>query len=134
MQCREFLQAAAEVVGAAAGDVPAAEMTAPTEPATEVDRQRRGGAVGLRGSAQAPTHPLKAGERRIDALYEVPSGTVETYRVDYGGVPFGFEVSTDATGFVRTRMKISAEQAEVLAVDLLEQVRAVGRKQRVDRA
>jgi hypothetical protein len=59
----------------------------------------------------------------LDALCENPIGTVETYAVNPSGIPLGFEVSTDNES-VGTLVHLSVEQAEALAVDLLEQAHA----------
>ena len=119
MQRREFLQAAAAVAGAAAGDVPDIEIADQQnrllELATRDDAERW-----AYETAQNLAH-VRSGlvNAELDALCEEPSGTVETYSVGRGGVPLGFEVSTDDGESVGTLVHLSAEQAEALAVDLL---------------
>jgi hypothetical protein len=124
MNRREFLQAAAAVAGAAAGDVPDAEIVA------QQDRL-----LGIAGRAESErwayeTHRNLAHVRcglvnaELDALCEQPGGRVETHPTMGHGVPLGFEVSTDDDESVGTLVHLSAEQAEALAVDLLEQAHA----------
>lgn len=60
----------------------------------------------------------------LDALCDNPNGIIETHVVGRGGIPLGFEVSTDDDESVGTLVNLSAEQAEALAVDLLEQAHA----------
>jgi hypothetical protein len=124
MQRREFLQAAAAVAGAAAGDVPDAEITAQQNRLLELadrDDAERWAYETTRNLAHVRSGLVNA---ELDALCEEPTGTVETYSVGRGGVPLGFEVSTDNDESVGTLVHLSAEQAEALAVDLLEQAHA----------
>ena len=124
MQRREFLQAAAAVAGAAAGDVPDAEITAQQNRLLELadrDDADRWAYETTRNLAHVRSGLVNA---ELDALCEEPTGTVETYSVGRGGVPLGFEVSTDNDESVGTLVHLSAEQAEALAVDLLEQAHA----------
>lgn len=124
MQRREFLQATAAVAGAAAGDVPDTEITAQQNRLLELaDRaeDERWAYETTRNLAHVRSGLVNA---ELDALCEEPSGTIETYSVGRHGVPLGFEVSTDDDESVGTLVHLSAEQAEALAVDLLEQAHA----------
>jgi hypothetical protein len=124
MQRREFLQAAAAVAGAAAGDVPDAEITAQQNRLLELadrDDAERWAYETTCNLAHVRSGLVNA---ELDALCEEPTGTVETYSVGRGGIPLGFEVSTDDDESVGTLVHLSAEQAEALAVDLLEQAHA----------
>jgi hypothetical protein len=124
MHRREFLQAAAAVAGAAAGDVPDAEITAQQNRLLELaDRaeDERWAYETTRNLAHVRSGLVNT---ELDALSEEPIGTVETYSVGRSGVPLGFEVSTDGDESVGTLVHLSAEQAEGLAVDLLEQAHA----------
>lgn len=124
MQRCEFLQAAAAVAGAAAGDVPNSEITAQQNRLLELaDRtnDERWSYETTRNFAHVRSGLVNA---ELDALCEEPSGTVETYSVGRGGVPLGFEVTTNDNKSVGTLVHLSAEQAEALAVDLLEQAHA----------
>jgi hypothetical protein len=124
MQRREFLQAAAAVAGAAAGDVPDAEITAQQNRLLQLadrDDAERWAYETTRNLAHVRSGLVNA---ELDALCEEPTGTVEIYSVGRGGVPLGFEVSTDDDESVGTLVHLSAEQAEALAVDLLEQAHA----------
>ena len=124
MQRREFLQAAAAVAGAAAGDVPDTEITAQENRLLELaDRaeDERWAYETSRNLAHVRSGLVNA---ELDALCEEPGGTIETYTVGRHGVPLDFEVSTDDNESVGTLVHLSAEQAEALAVDLLEQAHA----------
>ncbi|MFY4814547.1 hypothetical protein ACOJIV_17890 [Haloarcula sp. AONF1] len=124
MQRREFLQAAAAVAGAAAGDVPDTEITAQQNRLLELaDRaeDERWAYETTRNLAHVRSGLVNA---ELAALCEEPSGTIETYSVGRHGVPLGFEVSTDDNESVGTLVHLPAEQAEALAVDLLEQAHA----------
>lgn len=116
MQRREFLQAAA-------GDVPDAEITAQQNRLLQlVDRDDA-----ERWAYETPWNlaHVRSGlvNAELDALCEEPNGTAETYSVGRGSVPLGFEVSTDEES-VGTLVHLSADQAEALAVDLLEHAHA----------
>ena len=124
MQRREFLQVAAAVAGAAAGDVPDIEIADQQNRLLELadrDDAERWAYQTTRNLAHVRSGLVNA---ELDALCEQPTGTVETYSVGRGGVPLGFEVSTDDDESVGTLVHLSAEQAEALAVDLLEQAHA----------
>jgi hypothetical protein len=124
MQRRQFLAAAAAVAGTAAGDVPDAEITGQQNRLLELadrDDAERWAYETTRNLAHVRSGLVNA---ELDALCEEPTGTVETYSVGRGGVPLGFEVSTDDDESVGTLVHLSAEQAEALAVDLLEQAHA----------
>jgi hypothetical protein len=123
MQRREFLQAAAAVAGAAAGDIPDAEITAQQNRLLDLadrDDDERWAYETTRNLAHVRSGLVNA---ELDALCEEPSSTVETHVVGRGGIPLGFEVSTDDES-VGTLAHLSVEQAEALAVDLLEQAHA----------
>jgi len=125
MQRRDFLQAAAAVAGAAAADVPDVEATAQQNRLLELaDRtnDERWSYETTRNLAHVSSRLVDA---ELDALCEEPTGTVETYTVGRGSVALGFEVSTDDDESVGTLVHLSAEQAEALATDLLEQAHAV---------
>jgi hypothetical protein len=121
MQRREFLQAAAAVAGAAAGDVPDIEIANQQNRLLEL-ADRNDAERWAYETTRNPAH-VRSGlvNAELDALCEEPTGTVETYSVGRGGVPLGFEVSTDDNKSVGTLVHLSAKQAEALAVDLLEQ-------------
>lgn len=124
MQRREFLQAAAAVAGAAAGDVPEAEIVAQQDRLLQLadrDDSERWEYETARNLAHVRSGLVNA---ELDALCDNPNGIVQTHVVGRGGVPLGFEVSTDDDESVGTLVHLSAEQAEALAVDLLEQAHA----------
>jgi len=124
MQRREFLETAAAVAGAAAGDVPDIEIADQQNRLVELadrDDAERWAYETTRNLAHVRSGLVNA---ELDALCEEPTGTVETNSVGRGGVPLGFEVSTDDDESVGTLVHLSAEQAEALAVDLLEQAHA----------
>lgn len=124
MQRHEFLQAAAAVAGAAAGDVPDAEIADQQNRLLELadrDDAERWAYETTRNLAHVRSGLVNA---ELGALCEEPDGTVETYSVGRGGVPLGFEVNTDNDESVGTLVHLSAEQAEALAVDPLEQAHA----------
>jgi hypothetical protein len=62
---------------------------------------------------------------QLDTLCDNPNGLVETFTVSSDGVPLGFEVTTESEESIGTLVHLSAEQAEALAVDLLEQAHAM---------
>ena len=124
MQRRQFLAAAAAVAGAAAGDVPDIEIA---------DQQNRLLELADRDDAERWSYEttcnlahVRSGlmNAELDALCDNPNGIVETHAVGRGGIPLGFEVSTDGDESVGTLVHLSVEQAEALAVDLLEQAHA----------
>ena len=125
MQRREFLQAAAAVAGAAAGDVLDTEITAQQNrllrlaDRADVERWEYETSCNL---AHVRSGLVNA---ELDALCDDPNGIVQTHAISQSGVPLGFEVSTDDDESVGTLVHLSAEQAEALAVDLLEQAHAV---------
>ncbi len=121
MQRREFLQAATAVDGVAAGDVTDTETVAQQDRLLQLadrdndDRWEYQTACNL---AHVRSGLLNA---ELDALCEKPLGVVETLPVGRSGIPLGFEVSTDDDESVGTLVHLTVEQAEALAVDLLEQ-------------
>jgi hypothetical protein len=121
MQRREFLQVTAAVAGAAAGDVPDSEITAQQNRLLELtdrDDSERWSYETTRNLAHVRSGLVNA---ELDALCDNPNGIIQTHVVGRGGIPLGFEVSTDNDESVGTLVHLSAEQAEALAVDLLEQ-------------
>jgi hypothetical protein len=129
MQRREFLQAAAAVAGIAAGDVPDAEITPQQDRLLELaerDDSDRWEYETTRNLAHVRSGLVNA---ELDALCDNPNGIVQTHVVGRGGVPLGFEVSTDDDESVGTLVHLSVEQAEALAVDLLEQAHAARREE-----
>lgn len=124
MQRREFLQAAAAVAGVAAGDVPEAEIASQQDHLLQLadrDDEERWEYDTACNLAHVRSGLLNA---ELDAMCEEPLGVVETLPVGRSGIPLGFEVSTDDDESVGTLVHLSAEQAEALAVDLLEQAHA----------
>lgn len=124
MQRREFLQAAAAVTGVAAGDVPEAEIASQQDRLLQLadcDNDARWEYDTECNLAHVRSGLLNA---ELDALCEEPIGVVETLPVGRSGIPLGFEVSTGDDESVETLVHLSAEQAEALAVDLLEQAHA----------
>jgi hypothetical protein len=124
MQRREFLQVTAAVAGAAAGDVPDSEITAQQNRLLELtdrDDSERWSYETTRNLAHVRSGLVNA---ELDALCDNPNGIIQTHVVGRGGIPLGFEVSTDNDESVGTLVHLSAEQAEALAVDLLEQAHA----------
>lgn len=125
MQRREFLQAAAAVAGATAGDVPDGEIAAQQDRLLELagrDDSERWEYTTSENRAHVRSGLVNA---EIDALCDNPNGALNTYPVDWRGIPLGFEVSTDDRESIGTMVHLSAEQAEGLAVDLLEQAHAM---------
>jgi len=124
MQRRDFLQAAAAVAGAAAGDVPDVEIGAQQDRLLDLagrDDSDRWAYETAENLAHVRSGLVNA---QLDALCDNPNGIVETHPADRTGVPLGFEVSTDDNESIGTMVHLSAEQAEALAVDLLEQAHA----------
>lgn len=124
MQRREFLQVAAAVAGAAAGDVPDSEITAQQNRLLELadrDNSERWAYETTRNLAHVRSGLVNA---EFDTLCDNPNGIIQTHVVGRGGIPLGFEVSTDDDESVGTLVHLSAKQAEALAVDLLEQAHA----------
>jgi len=124
MQRREFLQAAAAVAGAAAGDVPDTEITAQQNRLLRLADRADGERWEYETSRNLAHVRSGLVNAELDALCDNPNGNVQTHVVGQSGVPLGFEVSTDDDESVGTLVHLSAEQAEALAVDLLEQAHA----------
>lgn len=80
--------------------------------------------MGVRDNPESRAHPLGLVNAELDALCDNPNGIIQTHVVGRGGMPLGFEVSTDDDESVGTLVHLSAEQAEALAIDLLEQAHA----------
>ncbi len=124
MQRREFLQAAAAVAGVAAGDVSDTETVAQQDRLLQLADRDEG--ERWEYETECNLAHVRSGlvNAELDALCEEPVGVVETLPVGRSGIPLGFEVSTDDDESVGTLVHLSAEQAEALAVDLLEQAHA----------
>lgn len=126
MQRREFIQAAAAVAGASIeGDAPDAEITAQQDRLLELagrDDSERWEYNTTENLAHVRSGLVNA---ELDALCDNPNGALNTWPVDHRGIPLGFEVSTDGRESIGTMVHLSAEQAEALAVDLLEQSHAM---------
>lgn len=124
MQRREFLEAAAAVAGAAAGDVPDAENTTQQDRLLELADRTNDERWAYETTSNLAHVRSGLVNAELDTLCEEPGGTVETYSVRSSGISLGFEVSTDSGESVGTLVHLSAEQAEALPVDLLEQAHA----------
>jgi hypothetical protein len=61
----------------------------------------------------------------LDALCDSPNGILQIHVVGRNGVPLGFEASTGDGESISTMVHLSADQAEAVAVDLLEQAHAL---------
>jgi len=125
MNRRDFLETAAAVAAVAAGDVPDIEAGRQQErllALADRDEDDRWMYNTERNLAHVRSGLVNA---ELDALCDQPSGRVETFASREDTIPLGFEVSTDGDESVGTLVHLSAEQAEGLAVDLLEQVHAV---------
>lgn len=124
MQRREFLRAAAAVAGVAAGDVSDTEIVAQQDRLLQL--ADRGDDARWAYETTCNLAHVRSGllNAELDALCDDPTGTLETHAVGRSGIPLGFEVSTDDNESVGTLVHLSAEQAEALAVDLLEQAHA----------
>lgn len=124
MQRREFLQAAAAVAGVAAGDVADGEIAAQQDRLLKLADRGEGERweyETVRNLAHVNSGLVNA---ELDALCDNPNGILQTFPVGREGIPLGFEVSTDNGESVGTMVSLSAEQAEAVAVDLLEQAHA----------
>ena len=124
MQRREFLQMAAVTAGVAAGDVSEIEIGSQQDRLLELadrDDDERWDYETVCNLAHVRYRMLDA---ELDTICEEPSGTLSTYTVDSSGIPLTFEISTDNGESVGAMVHLSAEQAEGLAVDLLEQAHA----------
>lgn len=128
MMRREFLQTAAAVAAAA----PTADDVTDSEVA---DQQQRLGRLADRDDADRwayqTTHNLGSVDWgvlgvEIDTVYDDPDGSIETYHCDGNAVPLASTVSgdPDKNHHLGTLVHLSADQAEALAVDLLEQAHA----------
>lgn len=125
MDRREFLQMAAVAAGAAAGDVSDIEIRSQQNRLLELaerDEHERWKYETSTNLAHLYSRLLHV---EIDSLCDEPNGVIHTYANDRNGIPLGFEVSTDEEESVGTLVHLSAEQAEALAVDLLEQAHAL---------
>lgn len=125
MERRRFLQAAATASGLAAGDVPksaVADQQHRLLQYAERDDSDRWSYQTDRNSAHVRSGLVNA---QLDTLCDNPNGLVETFTVSSDGIPLGFEVTTESEESIGTLVHLSAEQAEGLAVDLLEQAHAM---------
>lgn len=125
MERRRFLQAAATAASVAAGDLPQSGVT---------DQQNRLLQYANRDESDRWSYPtdrnsahVRSGlvNAQLDTLCDNPNGLVETFTVSTDGIPLGFEVTTESEESIGTLVHLSAEQAEALAVDLLEQAHAM---------
>ncbi len=117
MQRGEFLQVAAAVAGAAAGDVPDPEITAQQNRLLELtdrDDSERWAYETTRNLTHVRSGLVNA---ELDALCDNPNSIIQTHIVGCGGIPLGFEVSTDNDESVGTLVHLSAEQAHVARED-----------------
>jgi hypothetical protein len=125
MERRRFLQAAASAAGVAAGDVPKSAVADQQNRLLEYanrDDSDRWSYNTDRNAAHVRSGLVNA---QLDTLCDNPNGLVETFTVSSDGVPLGFEVTTESEESIGTLVHLSAEQAEALAVDLLEQAHAM---------
>jgi hypothetical protein len=125
MDRRRFLQAAASAAGMAAGDISRSAITDQQNRLlkyAERDDNDRWSYGTNRNSAHVRSGLVNA---QLDTLCDNPNGLVETFTVSSDGVPLGFEVTTESEESIGTLVHLSAEQAEALAVDLLEQAHAM---------
>lgn len=125
MERRRFLQAAATAAGVAAGDVSKSAVTDQQNRLLEYadrDDSDRWSYNTDRNAAHVRSGLVNA---QLDTLCDNPNGLVETFTVSSDGVPLGFEVTTESEESIGTLVHLSAEQAEALAVDLLEQAHAM---------
>jgi hypothetical protein len=125
MERRRFLRAAATAAGVAAGDVSKSAVTDQQNRLLEYadrDDSDRWSYNTDRNAAHVRSGLVNA---QLDTLCDNPNGLVETFTVSSDGVPLGFEVTTESEESIGTLVHLSAEQAEALAVDLLEQAHAM---------
>jgi hypothetical protein len=118
MQRRGFLQAAAVVAGAAAGDIPDTEISAQQNRLLELanrDDDERWAYETTRNLAHVHSGVVNA---ELDALCDNSNGIIETHVVGRGGIPLGFEVSTandDILESVRERLPVALRDFPALA-------------------
>lgn len=125
MQRRRFLQTAATAASVAAGDVLQSAVTDQQNRLLQYanrDDSDRWSYNTDRNSAHVRSGLVNA---QLDTLCDNPNGLVETFTVSTDGIPLGFEVTTESEESIGTLVHLSAEQAEALAVDLLEQAHAM---------
>lgn len=125
MQRREFLQTAATVAGAAAGNISQNEINEQEDRLlnlAERDDEQRWEYETDRNTAHVHSGLVNA---QLDTLCDNPNGLVETFTISSDGVPLGFEVTAESEESIGTLVHLTAEQAEALAVDLLEQAHAM---------
>lgn len=123
-QHRERLLAAAAAAGATLKEVPDAELAAQQTRLLELadrDDDERWEYEPTLNLAHVRSGLLNAD---LDALCDHPSGTIETLPIKQNEVPLEFAVSTDDDESIETLVYLTPDQAEALAVDLLEQARA----------
>ena len=131
MDRRTFLQAAATAAGAAAGNVSEAEITAQQNRLLELADRDDDGCRAYETTRTAAHVSSRCLDADLGALCDTPNGVVQTHGDVHRGVALGFEVSTNDES-VGTLVQLSGEQAEALAVDLLEQAHAASGGDNVD--
>jgi hypothetical protein len=121
---REVLEGAAGAAMLAAGDVSEAEKDA------QVERLLQ---LADRGSEERWEYDTCANygnvhspllDAQIDELCEDPTAVLQTNAVGRSGIPIDFHMSTDNDESIGVLGHLSPDQAEALAVDLLEQAHA----------
>lgn len=124
MERRASLTMAAAVAGTANG-VPEAAVTAQQDRLHRLadrDDSDRWHYETTRNTAHVRSGLVNAD---LSTLCENLTGSVDTYTVTSDGIPLGFEVQSENDKSVGTLVHLSAEQAEAIAVDLLEQAHAL---------
>lgn len=116
---------AAVAAGTAAGDVPDIEIMAQQNRLLELAERDDDERWEYKTSTNLAHLRSRLINVEIDSLCDDPNGIIQTYANGRGGVPLGFEVDTDEEEFIGTLVHLSAEQAEALVVDLLEQAHAL---------
>lgn len=134
MDRRTFLKTAAVAAGAAASDISQNEITEQKDRLLELaarDDEQRWEYETDRNTAHVRSGLVNA---QLDTLCDNPNGLVETFTTRSDGIPLGFEVTAESGESIGTLVHLSAEQAEALAVDLLEQAHAMREEASVNQA
>ena len=124
MERRTFLQTAAAIAGSPT-DIPEAAVTAQQDRLHQLadrDDDERWHYETIRNTAYVRSGLVNAD---LGMLSDDLNGVIDTYTVTSDGIPFGFEVHSEDGKSVGTLVHLSAEQAEAVAVDLLEQAHAM---------